>query len=112
MINFTKKITISFLLFFLIYSLSKNIFDYKEKLNLYQDYKKNYQKELEKNKKLKTEILKSQDYYFLEKNIRQKLNLLQPNEIAIILPKPTPTPFPTPKVKKPIYQQWLELFFY
>jgi len=47
----------------------------------------------------------------VEKNIRQKLNLLKPNEIAIILPKITPTPSPTPIIKNPPYQQWWKLFF-
>lgn len=111
MINLFKKTLIAFLLIFLIYSLSHNIFEYKKKLALYMDYKKDYQEALEKNKKLKTEVLKSQDYYFLEKNIRQKLNLLQPNEIAIILPKLTLTPSHAPKIEKPVYQKWLELFF-
>lgn len=110
MINLFKKTFIAFLLIFLIYSLSHNVFEYKKKFALYMDYKKDYQEKLEKNKKLKTEVLKSQDYYFLEKNIRQKLNRLKPNEIALILPKITPSPSPTPKIQTPVYQQWLELF--
>lgn len=106
-----KKMVVFLLTAFLIFYLSQNIFDYKKKIDFYQQYKKDYQDLLEKNKKLKSEILRNQDYYEIEKKIRQKLNLLQPNEIAIILPKTTPTPSPTPEVKKPVFQQWLKLFF-
>jgi cell division protein FtsB len=106
-----KKAVIFFFIIFLIYYFSQNILDYKKKFNFYENYKKDYQDELEKNKKLKSEILKNQDYYTIEKNIRQKLNLLRPNEIAIILPQTTPTPSPAPKIEKPVCQQWIELFF-
>lgn len=111
MAKFVRKLILTTLVAFLIYSLSKNIFNYQKKFVFFEDYKKGLQKELEKNKKLKSEILKSQDYHVIEKNIRQKLNLIKPNEIAIILPKITPTPSLTPIIKKPPYQQWLELFF-
>lgn len=111
MAKFVRKLILTTLVAFLIYSLSKNIFDYQKKFVFFEDYKKGRQKELEKNKRLKSDIVKNQDYYTVEKNIRQKLNLLKPNEIAIILPKITPSPSPTPVIKKPSYQQWFELFF-
>ncbi len=111
MINFIKKAAIFLFMGFLIYSLSQNIFEYQKKFSFFEDYKKEQQKELEKNKKLKSDILKNQDYYTLEKNIRQKLNLQKPNEIAIILPKITPSPSPTPLIEKPPYQQWVKLFW-
>lgn len=112
MIFLIKKIAVIFLLIFLFYSLISNLFNYQKKFQFYKDYNKDYQDLLEKNKKLKMEILKNQDYYTIERNIREKLNLLRPNEVAIILPKTTPTPSPSPKPQKPVYQQWLELFSY
>lgn len=111
MINFIKNIVVFIFITFLIYSLSRSLFDYKKKFSFFEEYKIEWQKQLDKNKKLKSEILKNQDYYTVEKNIRQKLNLLKPNEIAIILPKITATPSPTPEIKKASYEQWLELFF-
>ncbi len=94
----------------LVASLSRNIFLYKDKLTFYHDYRKEYEKERELNKKLKSDIKKSEDYYFVEKEIRDKLNLLQPNETALIIPKVTLTPEPTPTVPKAPYQEWLELY--
>lgn len=111
MVNFIKNMAIFIFITILIYSLSRSIFNYKKKFSFFEDYQKERHKELEKNKKLKSDILKNQDYYTVEKNIRQKLNLLKPGEIAIILPKITPTPSPTPLIKKWPYQQWVELFW-
>jgi len=109
--SFLKKIVLITLIVFLIYSLSRNILDYQKKISFFEGYKEELIKEREKNKKLKSDILKSQDYYSIEKNIRQKLNVIRPKEIAIILPKPSPTPTPSPKIKKSPPQQWLELFW-
>lgn len=96
---------------FLIYSLSKNIFGYQKKILFFQNYQKELQQEKEKNKQLKSNIVKSYDYYTVEKNIRQKLNLLQPDEIAVIIPKVSPTPMPYPTPAQSIPAQWWNLFF-
>lgn len=109
MLRRTQQAFTIVLVLFLLYSLSKNIFSYTGKLQFYHDFRKEYEKEYDKNKKLKSELRKSTDYYTVEKEIREKLNLLQPDEEAIILPKITITlaPSPTP-IKKP-YQQWIDL---
>lgn len=96
---------------FLIYSLSKNIFDYQKKMRFYEDYTMNLQKEKDVNKKLKSDIVKTSDYYSAEKKIRQRLNLLKPDEIALILPHSTPSPTPPTLLNQPIFQRWWELFF-
>lgn len=106
------KNTIFFLLaFFLISSLLKNIIDHQKKIKFYEDYQKDYQREKDKNKKLKSDLAKSQDYYTVEKNIRNKLNLLKEDESLLILPKITPMPTAIPKIKKSIPRQWWDLFF-
>jgi cell division protein FtsB len=94
---------------FLIISLSKNIFDYKKKVTFYKNYQTELDKEKKNNQKLQSEIKKSEDYNSVEKTIREKLNVLKPDEIAVILPEKTPTPSPLPPTKKPIYAQWFEL---
>lgn len=99
------------LAFLLISSLLKNIIDYQKKIKFYEDTQKDYQKEKDKNKKLKSDLAKSQDYYTVEKNIRNKLNLLKEDETLLILPKITPMPTAIPQIKKSIPQQWWELFF-
>ena len=101
-----------FLLFlFLISSLTRNLFEYKKNYSFYENYKKEYEEARQKKTRLKTEILKKNDPNEIEKIIRNKLNLLRPNEIAIILPQPTPTPLIFTPTPLPVYQQWLETFF-
>lgn len=94
----------------LIVSLTGNIFDYQQKIKFFEQYKKELTEKEEKNKELKSEAVKAKDYYQVEKKIREKLNLLRPDEVAVILPQETPTPTPTPKQEKPPLRQWIELF--
>lgn len=105
-----NSILVIFILF-LFSSLVKNLFDYRNKLQFYQQYKKEYDKEKKENITLKTEVLKKTSQTELEKTIRNKLNLLKPDEVAIILPSPTPVPIiPTP-FPLPNWQQWWNVFF-
>lgn len=110
MLRLIKNIIFTILLVSLVVSLSRNIYLYRDKLSFYHDYRREFEKEQEVNKKLKSDIKKSEDYYFVEKEIREKLNLLQPGEIALIIPEVTLTPEPTPTVPKKPYEQWLELY--
>ncbi len=106
-----KRGLLLLLFLFLISSLTRNLFEYKKNYSFYEDYKKEYEDARQKNTKLKTQILKKNDPNEIEKVIRNKLNLLRPNEIAVILPPPTPTPIVTTPTPLPVYQQWLETFF-
>lgn len=111
MLKFLKNALLTILALFLFQSLIRNIFSYKKKLDFYTSYKKQYLDETKRNKKLKSEIVKSKDYAYVEKAIREELNLLKPDEVAVILPKITPIPkVATPIQKSPI-EQWIELFF-
>lgn len=104
-----KTIGIIFVIF-LLSSLIKNVFNYTSKTQFFQDYKNDYEKENKKNIELKTEIVKKQSVAEVEKTIRNKLNLLKENEVAIILPVPTLTiitPTPTPA---PSWRQWINLY--
>ncbi len=106
-----KNVIIIFLLIFFFSSLTKNLLDYKNKLQFYQDFKNDYEAEKKKNTELKTEVLKKSDPSEIEKTIRNKLDLLKPGEVAIIMPQPTPTSFvPTP-TPLPNYLQWWRVFF-
>ena len=106
-----KRIIIILLLLFFFSSLTKTLFDYRKKVAFYEGYRNQYEKEKKLNTKLKTEILKKSAPAEVEKTIRNKLNLLFSDEVAIILPYPTPTivtPTPTPL---PNWQQWWNVFF-
>lgn len=111
MVRLIKNGLFILILAVLIGSLSRNIFLYKDKLAFYHDYRKEYEKTRDVNKKLKSDLKKSEDYYQVEKEVREKLNLLQPDETAIIIPKVTIPPEPTPTVVKEPYQEWIDLFF-
>ncbi len=95
----------------LIVSLTKNIVDYHNKVIFYNTYHEEYQKQAKRGVELRGEIAKNNDYYQLEGKIRQELNLLKPDEVAVILPKPTPSPVPVLDIKKPPYRQWVELLW-
>lgn len=106
-----KRIMFVLLFIFLISSVSKSILDYRNKLEFYNSYKKDYEDAKKRNTTLKTEILKKSDPQELEKTIRNQLNLLREDEIDVILPPPSPTPtilIPTPQ---PNWSKWQNIFF-
>jgi len=106
-----KKILLILLLLFLFSSLLRNIIDYKNKYQFYLGYKNDYEREKKKNIELKTEVVKKKSLTELEKTIRDKLNLLRPNEVAVILPTPTKTPQPTPTPILSNWEKWWQVFF-
>ena len=106
-----RKIFVFLLLLFFFSSLTKNFLDYRNKVSFYESYLKDYEKEKKRNVELKTELLKKSDPNEIEKTIRNKLNLLKPDEVAIILKQPSPTPVVITPTPLPNYLQWWEVFF-
>jgi cell division protein FtsB len=105
-----RKTLLVLLSIFLFFSLTKTIFDYRNTLTFYQGFKSEYDAAKHENIALQTKILRASDPNEMEKTIRNKLNLLKPNEVAIIVPIPTPTAFvPTPTPAPP-YKEWEEVF--
>lgn len=96
---------------FLGTSLTRSIFSYKDKIIFYNELKAENEKERELNKKLKSEVSKGSDYFYIERQIREKLNLLQEGETSLIIPPITPSPTPKPEVVLRPYQMWSQLFF-
>ena len=105
-----KKILFLLFFLFLFSSLTKSLFDYQKKVDFFEIYKKENEKEKKRNITLKTEIIKNSDQYQLEKTIRNNLNYLKPEETAIIVPKATPTPFQITPKPLPVWRQWANLF--
>ena len=106
-----KNIVFVFLLLFLFSSLLRNLFDYKNKLNFYQQFKQNFDKEKKRSIELKTEVVRKKSQEEIEKTIRNDLGLLKENEIALIIPSPTKTPVSITPTPLPNWRQWWELFF-
>ncbi|MFA9289259.1 MAG: septum formation initiator family protein [Weeksellaceae bacterium] len=106
-----KKLIAIGLLFFIVSSLSKTLFDYQKNYSFYQEYKEEYEIEKKRNIELNTMIVRSKDTFEFEKMVRNKLNLHKENERIIIIPNPTPTifePTPTPQT---VYEEWVDVFF-
>lgn len=106
-----KTFIVALLFLFLFFSLTRNIFDYQKNLAFYKSFKNEYEEERKKKAQLQTETMKSKDLNTIEKTLRNKLNLLKPGEISVIIPNPTPTPKIITPTPAPVYQQWLNTFF-
>ncbi len=94
---------------FFVSSLLRSIATYRDKMEFYRSLEAERDKEKAINKKLKSNVRRSHDFYYVERNIREKLNLLKENEVSVILPPLSPTPTPTPQPLKTPLQQWKEL---
>jgi cell division protein FtsB len=106
-----KKIFFVLLIIFLFSSLFPNLINYKSKLSFYQQTKDDYEKEKKKQIELKTEIVKKKSVDEVEKTIRNKLNLLKENEVALIIPSPIQSPQATPTPILANWEQWWRVFF-
>ena len=96
----------------LIVSLTKNIFEYRHKQEFYTLYEKQLQNEQKHNKKLKSSIAQSSDYFTVEEVIREKLNKTKPGEYVIVMPNNNQITQSASQPTKPTYRQWIDLFFY
>jgi len=105
-----NKLFLGILILILISSFIKNFINFQEGKKFFEQYKKKYEEEKKKNTQLKTQILKQTNVYEIEKKIRNELNLLQPDEITILLPKIKNIPPPTPTPVLPNWKKWLNLY--
>jgi hypothetical protein len=106
-----KNIILGFLMLFFLSSLTRNLFEYRRNLQFYNDTRADFEKEQKKNNALKSELVKNNDPVQLEQTIRNKLNLLKKDEVAVLLPEPTATPVIISPTPIPAYKQWQHLFF-
>jgi hypothetical protein len=106
-----RKIAFLIVLLFLVISLIRNLFDYQRNLSFYDQTKTNFQKALLKNKELVIRKQANASPFEIEKNLRNKQNLLRKNELIIIIPSPSPIPTPAAKPSEYPYRQWMRLFF-
>ena len=106
-----KNIVLLLLFIFLFSSLLKNLFSYKSKLQFYQQFKQDYEKEKKRQIELKTDVVRKKSQEEIEKTIRNDLNLVKDNEVALILPSPTLAPSRVTPTPAPNWKQWWDLFF-
>lgn len=105
-----RNVALVIFFFFLLSSFVKNFLDYQNKKAFHDNYKNQYEEEKKRQLELKTELLKKSDLNEVEKIIRNKLGLLKPGEVAVILPQPTPSPVIVTPTPKPNWQQWVDLY--
>jgi hypothetical protein len=105
-----KKIILAFLILFFLSSLTRNFFEYRRNLEFYNDYKEDYETVKRKNNELKSQLVKNNDPYQVEKIIRDKLNLGKQKEVAVLLEQPSPTPTIVTPTPQPNHKQWLDAF--
>lgn len=105
-----KNFFFIFILLFFFSSLTKNFFEYQKNMSFYQGFKNEYQDEKKKNETLKTQLLKNNDSYEMEKTIRNQLNLTKDNEVEVIIPDPTPSPVVVTPTPEPPALQWAHTF--
>lgn len=106
-----RKVVFFVVLFFLVISLVRNITDYQHNLSFYNQIKNNYLKALLNNKELKVHKQAGSSPFEVEKNLRNKQNLLRNDEIIIIIPSPSPIISPILRPTEYPYKQWIRLFF-
>ena len=105
-----KKAAFVLALAFLLYSLIKGIVVYTDRVKIYKRLEEKVSRLKKRKIELQTKLKQVESLDFLEKRIRNDLQLVLPGETIVILPYPTPTyltPTPTPK---PIPFQWVEIF--
>jgi hypothetical protein len=106
-----RKIAFLIVLFFLLISLARNVFDYQRNISFYEETKINFEKATLKNKELILHKQANSSPFEVEKNLRNKQNLLRKNEIIVIIPSPSPIPIQAARLSEPPYRQWIRLFF-
>jgi len=105
-----KKIFLTIIFFLILSSSIKNIINYQNAQKFYRRYKENFEKEKKKNQMLKTQILKKTSLFEVEKIIRNQLNLIKPDEVLVIIPRPTLYPSPTPTPVLSNWQKWFKVY--
>ncbi len=105
-----KRIILGFLILFFLSSLTRNFFEYRKNLEFYNEYKEDYEEIKQRNNELKSQLVKNNDPYQVEKTIRDKLNLGKQKEVAVLLEEPTPTPTVITPTPEPNYIQWVNAF--
>src|SRR5437868_1414223 len=99
-----KKVLIGLVLLFLFSSFIKNYSEFKKNTTFFNTFKNDYEREKDRNNKLKMEALKQSDPSEIEKTIRNKLNMVKDKEIAIIVPTPTLEPVVVAPTPLPVYK--------
>ncbi|MCX7928747.1 MAG: hypothetical protein N2558_03635 [Patescibacteria group bacterium] len=108
---------IVFLLLFLS-SFFKTLFQYFSAINIVSKYEQKVQVELDKQSEIKEKLKETDDFYFAEKMLRDKLGMARQGEIVVVLPsedelrKIVPRLYDDVKEEKVSnWEMWLKIFY-
>ncbi|MEN9407483.1 MAG: Septum formation initiator [Candidatus Parcubacteria bacterium] len=101
-------------LLFIIHGLFRSILTLWEKKDVYVAKQQELERVKKENTALKAQEKTVTDAQFAEKEIRNKLFMVQPDENVVVLPADVGKEAKTPKkrhvVAIPVYEQWISLF--
>ena len=111
-----RLIAIGILVFesYLIISSSQSVWSLWQKQGEAEKKRQEVEKLEVENRRLQSRLAYEQSPQFVEKQAREKLNLVKPGETVVVIPEDvlkaaTASAVPTPP--PPNWQQWLRLFF-
>lgn len=106
-----KQLIYIFFVIFLFSSLLKSVLNYRDRIQFYRQTKEKYEKLKKRNIELKTEVVRKRSADEIEKTVRNQLNLLKEDEVALLIPQPSPTKVVTPTPRLENWQKWWQVFF-
>jgi len=106
-----RKVVFIIVLLFLVISLLRNVSDYQRNISFYDQIKNNFDKASQENKALKVHKQAGSSPFEIEKNLRNKQNLIREDELIVIIPSPSVVPTSYVRPTDAPYRQWLQLFF-
>jgi cell division protein DivIC len=97
------------------FGLARNLYSTYQSSKLLTDTQGKLEKLRAENTRLKEENTAAKDPNFIEREARNRLGLVKPGEVVVVLPDKEatapPSMAPGLKVVRSIWQQWLGLFF-
>ena len=103
-----SNIVILSIFVFFFSALTKGFFEYQNSLAYYESQKKQYEQEKKLNNSLKAKYTKYNDPFFIEKTMRENLQLQKDGEFYIIIPSPTASPYPLPTKNQDIFSSFFK----
>lgn len=110
-----RLINLVLLILFILLALNlfRSVKNFYLRRSMIKNAEDSLQEELNQNDNLKRELAKTQSETFVEKQARDKLNLVKEGEIIVILPTILPfvEPSPTPIDTSSNFEKWWKVFF-
>lgn len=98
------------------FGLVRNLYSIYQNSKFQEQAVRKLEKLRAENTRLKEEVVTSQEQGFIEREARERLGLVKPGEVVVILPSKNEATSSSEvsdeaKAPRPIWQQWVSLFF-